>query len=508
MNRCNRRWKTAFLLACALALASGCASFVGKSALEWSVQIDGGCGPGSMSGSVPNVANSAVYVGSSDGAVYALDVSSGAVRWRFQTGVGLPTGVQRIEVPSGTSPAEMAGRAIAEAERGSARGRSQITASPVFSENTVFVGAWDKMLYALDATTGSPRWVFDAGLPVTEKASVQAGLVIFATGGAGARNAGGDGRVYALEASSGSRVWVLDTLPDVGSASKWPSHHPVIKDGVGYVVNWNASPYVKGIADPARAYVSAIDVKSGESRWSRKFEGAWPSPPSIATDHILLTTSPREDIGVVELRALDKSTGREVWRYKMAGGRQYTFGTRSRNESQAPMLVANDLVLLSTDSDLVGVDVKTGKELWRLSEPFRTEPINQVHLGSLVYVVTGETLAPKLGHLHGIDPRTGKIVWSTRMLSRNRIHAVIDDAIFYMTSMLRNSLIAIDGVNGRELGTVWTSSPIGSESYTICSGPVRHGRQLFISTASQSFAGGRPLRGYLYSVAAPVATPR
>jgi eukaryotic-like serine/threonine-protein kinase len=503
MNRYTHPLNSALFLGCIVIIVSGCAGTIAKKDLEWSVQVDGGCGPGSGAGSEPTVGNGTVYVGSSDGAVYAIDTGSGALRWRFQTGVDLPTGMQRIEVPRRTGPAEMAGRAIEEIERSGARGRAQITASPVLIENTVYVGSWDGMVYALDSTTGKPRWAFDAGLPVIEKAIVHSGLVIFATGGAGARHDRGDGLVYALDASSGSKIWMLDSLPDVEPQSKWPSHPPVVGDGVGYIVNWNGAPYVKGVADPARIYVHAIDVKSGASRWNGKFEGAWPSPPSIAKDYILLTTSPREDMGTVELRALDNSTGREAWRYKIAGGIQYTFGTRTRNESQAPMLVKDNLVLLSTDTNLVGIDIETGKELWRLGEPFRAEPINQIHIGSLVYVVTGETLAPKLGHLHGIDPSTGKIVWSTRMLSRNRIHAVIDDTIYYMTLMLRKSLIAVDGVNGRELGTVWTSSPFGSESYTICSGPVRHGSQLYISTASQTFAGGRPLRGYLYSVTAP-----
>jgi len=489
--------------ACASVIVSACTSQIARQDFEWKVQLDGGCVPGAISASVPVVSNGTVYIGSSDGAVYAVDAATGAQRWRFQTGAGLPGGTEIIVAPRESDPAEMAGRALDQLGRSRAGGKAQINATPAIDGNTVYIGSWDRTFYALDAMTGKPKWSFDSGLPVMEKAVVHAGNVIFVTGGAQARSDRGNGLVYALDSSSGAKAWVLDTLPDVGSQPKWPSHVPVIKDGVAYITNWNATQYVKGAADTARVYVHAIDPASGKTRWSSKLNGAWPSPPAVTQKYVLFTTSPRENMTTVELHALDSSTGKEKWGYRVIGGTHYTFGTRTRNQWQPPMVVGDDLVLLSTDTDLVGIDINTGLERWHLTEPFRKEPINQVHLGPLLYVITGDTMSPTLGNLHGIDPLTGKLAWSMRMVSRNQIRAVIDGVIYFKTAILRNSLIAVDGITGRELETVWTSLPVGSESYSICSGPVRHGKQLLISTESQSFSGGRPLRGYLYSVAAP-----
>lgn len=461
--------KKPLAVAC-VSLACACASTGGGQGLEWSTQIDGGCVPGSASTSTPTVANGMVYVGSRDGSVYAVDATSGAQKWRFET-----------------------------------RGKAQVNATPVVDAGSVYVGGWDGVFYALDATTGKPKWSFDAGLPVMDRALVHGGRVIFVTGGRQARNDWGDGLVYGLDASSGQPAWVVDTLPDLGSQRRWPSHPPVIKDGVAFVVNWNATRLQTGKPDSARVSVHAIDAASGRIRWSSTFDGAWPSPPAVVEGYLLLATSPRQARGI-ELHALESSSGRRVSSHGATGGESYSLGIGNRNQSRPPLVVGTDLVLLPTDTSLAGIDVRTGKERWRLSEPFQEEPINQIHAGPLVYVMTGETLKPTLGNLHGIDPATGKIVWSARMVSRNTIHAVIDGVIYLKTSILRQSLLAIDGMTGKELATVWASSPIGSQSYTICSGPVRNGNQLFLSTAWESFAGGRTLRGHLYSVPAPAAS--
>jgi outer membrane protein assembly factor BamB len=442
-------------------------------ASKWKVQIDGGCVPSAASRSEPVASNGTVYVGSSDGGIYALDALTGGRKWRFQTGAG-------------------------------------ISATPVIDRNSVHIGSWDGRFYAIDIMTGQPKWSFDVEVPVVEGALVHAGKVIFVGGWVQTSGAKGNGLIYALDASTGENAWTFDTLPDMGSQPRWPSHMPVIRDEVAYVANWNAARYVDGAPDPAQVYVHAIDPISGRALWSSALNGAWPSPVAVGPKHVLFTTSSRESSGTTfELHALDSATGQEKWSYKATErGGKYLVDLRAQNVWRPPMLVSDDLVVLSTDAEVIGIDVNTGKQRWSLTEPFKNEPINQIHFGPLVYVVTGDTMAPTSGNLHGIDPQTGKLAWSMRMYSRNRIRAVVDGVLYVSTDILRKSLFAVDGVTGKELETVWFSSPVGSESYSICSGPVRYGRQLLMSTERQSFAGGRPLQGYLYSLAAPAGTSR
>ena len=61
----------------------------------WSIAFDG-------SDSSPELVDGLVYLGSADGAVYALNADYGVTRWRFQTGSGLESGNPGVVViPAG-----------------------------------------------------------------------------------------------------------------------------------------------------------------------------------------------------------------------------------------------------------------------------------------------------------------------------------------------------------------------------------------------------------------------
>ena len=51
--------------------------------VAWKIPFEG-------SGSRPVIVDGVLYVGSTDGAVYALDSNTGETKWRFQTGESLP----------------------------------------------------------------------------------------------------------------------------------------------------------------------------------------------------------------------------------------------------------------------------------------------------------------------------------------------------------------------------------------------------------------------------------
>ena len=83
-----------------LSVLSGCANIPSDDRSNaagsgWRVKLEG-------SGSRPVIVDGVVYVGSADGAVYALDSKTGTLKWRFQTGEGLSSGPLVIVVPRGT----------------------------------------------------------------------------------------------------------------------------------------------------------------------------------------------------------------------------------------------------------------------------------------------------------------------------------------------------------------------------------------------------------------------
>ena len=110
--------------------------------------------------SSPTVAGDAVYVGSDDGHLYALEATTGAERWRFEVG-------------------------------------GEVYASPAVAAGTVYIGSGNGSIYALDAVTGAERWRVSTPTTVFSCPAVADGVVYI-----------GSGRtIYALDASTGAEQW-------------------------------------------------------------------------------------------------------------------------------------------------------------------------------------------------------------------------------------------------------------------------------------------------------------
>src|SRR5215471_18320701 len=178
--------------------------------------------------SSPTVWDGAVYFGSGDGNVYALDAASGVVKWKFKTG-------------------------------------DVVHASPAIVDGKLYIGSWDSYFYALDAASGKELWRFKTcedpdihnQVGIQSSATVADGVVYF-----GCR----DSKFYALDAATGQQRWVF---PNKGS---WVITSPVVREGKVY------------FATSDTALLHIVDAKTGTSIDSIKFH--WPifGSPSIAGD--------------------------------------------------------------------------------------------------------------------------------------------------------------------------------------------------------------------------------
>jgi outer membrane protein assembly factor BamB len=123
-----------------------------------------------------------VIFGAEDGAVYALDATSGALRWRSETD-------------------------------------GSIVSTPCVDDETVFIGNLAGTLWAIDATSGSPRWKTPAGSSIYASPSSARGLVYVGTT---------KGMMLAIHDATGATSWKADLGSVINSA-------PVISGSVLYV---------------------------------------------------------------------------------------------------------------------------------------------------------------------------------------------------------------------------------------------------------------------------------
>lgn len=179
--------------------------------------------------SSPAVWNGAVYFGSGDGNIYAVDAATGALKWKYRTG-------------------------------------DVVHASPAIAGGTVFIGSWDSYMYALDAMNGALRWRFKTGQdPATHNqqgiqssAAVANGAVYF-----GCR----DSNLYAVDEKTGAKRWQFD------NKGSWVIASPAVRDGKVYAAT----------SDTGQFY--ALDAKTGAQLFALDFHH-WPmfSSPALVDD--------------------------------------------------------------------------------------------------------------------------------------------------------------------------------------------------------------------------------
>jgi len=211
--------------------------------------------------SSPAVWRGAVYFGSGDGNIYALDAATGTVKWKFPTG-------------------------------------DVVHASPAIADGKLYIGSWDSYFYALDASTGKELWRFKTGedpdihnqVGIQSSATVSDGVVYF-----GCR----DSNFYALDASTGQKRW---SFSNKGS---WVIVSPVVQAGKVY------------FATSDSALFNILDAHTGALIDTIKFQ--WPifASPSIAGNMLYLAGQDGK------LLAVDLTSRKPVWTYQTDGSKQY-----------------------------------------------------------------------------------------------------------------------------------------------------------------------------------------
>jgi outer membrane protein assembly factor BamB len=211
--------------------------------------------------SSPAVWNGAVYFGSGDGNVYALDTATGTLKWKFHTG-------------------------------------DVVHASPAISDGTLFIGSWDSYFYALDAATGKEKWRFKTGedheianqVGIQSSAAVADSTVYF-----GCR----DSNLYALDTATGQKKWSFN------NRGSWVITSPAVRDGKIYFAT----------SDSAMLY--AMDAKSGTPIFSLNYNH-WPmfSSPAIAGSMLYIGSNQGR------LLAIDLSSQKLAWTFETDASRQ------------------------------------------------------------------------------------------------------------------------------------------------------------------------------------------
>jgi outer membrane protein assembly factor BamB len=290
----------------------------------------------------PVIAYSRLYLGTNHGRFVAVAPENGRIVWRREFGrciAAAAAASHRVVYVSlmGASPcsANTDGFLVAlRAETGRELWRFRagpIESSPLVSNGVVYVGSWDRHLYAIDAASGHASWAFATGDKVKGGAALAYGTVYFGSY---------DGRLYALDARTGHLRWSADagasiyatpsiangrvfvgTLGGAISAFDARTGRLLWKARTGsYVYSsaavWRGSVYA-GSYDH-RLY--ALDAAAGRVLWSFAAPGPVSGTPTVVAGLVYFATcavciAGQTRLGTQRTYALDARTGRIIWTF-------------------------------------------------------------------------------------------------------------------------------------------------------------------------------------------------
>ncbi len=329
-----------------------------------------------------------------------------------------------------------------------------LTAQPVVADDRIFTLDTKNKVSALDATTGKKLWSVNVKSTDEDDPVIGGGLafahkVLFVTNGYD--------EVLALSPENGETLW-RKTLPSPSRAA------PTILSGRVYISTIDSrlvaldekdgsslweyrgigeSAGLFGAASPAAnkdivvpvfssGEVTALRVENGSVAWSdnlsnvRRFGGGLESMSDI-------TAMPILDQGVVvamsfggKLVAIDERTGTRIWQRDIGG-------------SQTPWIVGNNLFVLSSDNQLIGLSLLDGAIFWITELPrFEDEEDKEdpVQWTAPVLASSRLILASSHGMLAEVNPHNGDIIRQSKikkdvhiapLISKNKLYLLSDD---------------------------------------------------------------------------------
>ncbi|MGH9136201.1 MAG: PQQ-binding-like beta-propeller repeat protein [Acidimicrobiales bacterium] len=375
-----------------------------------------------------------------------------------------------------------------------------VTASPAVVGGVVYIGAWDGVLYALDARSGAIRWRYStvpapgaAFGPIVSSAAV----TDVAYAGADTRRlviVGAGPRVVAVDATDGREVWVHDASAGLSASPTEYEASPVVWNDlvlVGRDTHNEPGEATGGV----RGGLVALDVRTGDVRWVFEPErdqpaagcgGVWSSAavdPELGLAFVGTANCPDASFAWTPYTnavvAVDLASGEPAWSFQPSGppDDDTDFGATPNlfvDDSGRAILGAG-----KKDGTYYALDRTTGALLWSTHV---ADPLPGVggFIGSpAVWAgdVFGGTALGSPPYLHSLDGATGAVRWRGGVGPTYGASAVADGVVF--NAALDLLLKAYDARTGRLL---WAAPLAGPAS----SGPVVVGDMVFIGSGTST----------------------
>lgn len=275
--------------------------------------------------SAPAIAGGKILFSSDDGRLYCLDRRTGKLQWAFDLGDAdsvrkLPADVEPFDYDWGKSSPVVTGRSVFI---GSANGHlsainlssgkllwqyqagDRVRGAPAVHDKRVYFSSWDNRVYALKAHTGELIWRQETGGRIVSAPAIIEGKVIL-----GSR----DARLYAWDAETGKPEWTHEYTD-----GSWIESTAV--------PGRERNRFFIGSSDAFK--LSKFDLTNGKEIWAFDTKGWTWGTPVVSRGTVYIGATGADNNWQPTMRgfyAVDADTGTLRWSYKPAHISGYVHG--------------------------------------------------------------------------------------------------------------------------------------------------------------------------------------
>jgi len=302
-----------------------------------------------------------------------------------------------------------------------------VISSPTVVDGKVYVGSYDKKIYALNALTGALIWNFTTGAGIKSSPAVVDGKVYVGPD---------DGYTYSLNAENGSLIWKTPAggyIQAHFSVISRLSSSPAVVEGRVYVGSLDNKTY-------------CLDANSGEVLWTYETSGYINSSPAII-DGAVYVTSQEPTSGT--LYKLNATTSSLIWKlslpYRMTGGRE--------KDMMSSPTVADGMVFASSNRLWrYGINATTGEIVWtytNIADEFITDTMSYSE---------GKLYFPDLNYVGAVDAETGESIWNSYLGEILESSPTYADGKVYVSTSDRRIVYVLNASTGERLSWYPTGS--------------------------------------------------
>ncbi len=288
-----------------------------------------------------------------------------------------------------------------------------IWGSPVVVDGTLYIGSYDRHLYALSAETGAVKWRYRTGDRIDGTPAVVDGTVYVGSF---------DRNVYALDAETGEEQWIHGTDGIVRSS-------PTVVDETVYIgVHCRVEECTRyyDVSWPKIGYLYAFDAEDGSVRWRYEVEDGILGKPAVADGTVIIGSSDGTIYGI------DAETGTSTW--EVDTGPQVI---------ASPVVADGVAYASSIGADLFAIDIEDGETRWestiedRPSEGQLTQTIvtsSPTVCGDTMYIgsLFSDSEIGSQGWLNAVSTADGSTQWTAGPFAEmvGSSPTVVDDIVY------------------------------------------------------------------------------